>query len=101
MQVNSAVQSAAAAAANTSTGTKTTKSATGMDALAQESTFLKLLVAQMKYQDPTAPTDSMQYLQQLSQYAQLEQMTQMNSELKSFHDDIETALTPATKTGSN
>lgn len=37
-------------------------------------TFLKLLVAQMKYQNPLSPVDSNEYLAQAAQYASVEQL---------------------------
>ncbi len=37
-------------------------------------TFLQLLVAQLKYQDPMKPTDSSQFLTQTAQFNALEQM---------------------------
>ncbi|MGH3497797.1 MAG: flagellar hook capping FlgD N-terminal domain-containing protein [Nocardioidaceae bacterium] len=40
-----------------------------------ENTFLKLLVAQLKYQDPMNPTDSTQFLTQSAQFSSLEKMT--------------------------
>lgn len=43
--------------------------------------FLKLLVAQMKNQDPTDPMDSTQYMAQLAAFSQVEQSVQMNSKL--------------------
>ena len=43
--------------------------------------FLKLLVAQMKNQDPTNPMDSTQYVAQLAAFSQVEQSVQINSKL--------------------
>jgi flagellar basal-body rod modification protein FlgD len=43
--------------------------------------FLKLLVAQMKTQDPTNPMDSTQYVAQLAQFSTVEQSIQVNSKL--------------------
>jgi flagellar basal-body rod modification protein FlgD len=43
--------------------------------------FLKLLVAQMKNQDPTNPMDSTQYMAQLAAFSQVEQSVQMNTKL--------------------
>jgi flagellar basal-body rod modification protein FlgD len=43
--------------------------------------FLKLLVAQMKNQDPTNPMDSTQYMAQLASFSQVEQSVQMNAKL--------------------
>lgn len=44
--------------------------------------FLKLLVAQMKNQDPTNPMDSTQYMAQLASFSQVEQSVQMNQKLE-------------------
>jgi flagellar basal-body rod modification protein FlgD len=41
--------------------------------------FLKLLVTQLKNQDPTAPMDSTQMISQTSQLASMEQLTSLNS----------------------
>ena len=43
--------------------------------------FLKLLIAQLKHQDPTAPTDMAAMTQQMTQFSMLEQMTNMSSAL--------------------
>src|SRR3954462_15787518 len=37
-------------------------------------TFLKLLVAQLKYQDPSNPADSTQFLAQTAQFTQVEKL---------------------------
>lgn len=44
------------------------------DPLANEQTFLKLLVSQLQNQDPLNPTDSNQFVSQLTSYSQLEQL---------------------------
>ena len=41
--------------------------------LANEQTFLQLLVAQIKNQNPLNPADSVQFVTQLAQFSQLEQ----------------------------
>lgn len=43
--------------------------------------FLKLLVAQMRNQDPTNPMDPTQYVSQLATFSQVEQSVQMNTKL--------------------
>lgn len=53
-----------------------------IDGLANENTFLQLLVAQIKNQDPTNPTDSVQFLSQLAQFSQLEQLIGIRQELQ-------------------
>ena len=39
-----------------------------------QDTFLKLLVAQMKYQDPSNPSDATQFLTQTAQFTQVEKL---------------------------
>jgi flagellar basal-body rod modification protein FlgD len=58
----------------------TAKSKTAVD----YQSFLKLLIAQMKNQDPTQPMDSTQYVAQLATFSQVEQSVQMNTKLDSI-----------------
>lgn len=44
-------------------------------------TFLKLLVAQLKNQDPLDPQDSAQFVAQLAQFSSLDQLISMNQTL--------------------
>ena len=44
-------------------------------------TFLQLLVAQLKNQDPMNPADGVQFLTQLTQFSQLEQTMQINQQV--------------------
>jgi flagellar basal-body rod modification protein FlgD len=46
--------------------------------------FLKLLVAEMKNQDPTSPMESTDYVAQLATFSQVEQSVQINSKLDSI-----------------
>ena len=46
--------------------------------------FLRLLVAQMKNQDPTSPMESTDYVAQLATFSQVEQSVQMNNKLDSI-----------------
>lgn len=43
--------------------------------------FLKLLVEQLKHQDPLAPQDSAQFVAQLAQFNSLEQLISINARL--------------------
>jgi len=53
-----------------------------------QQTFLKLLVTQIKNQDPLNPSDSTQFLTQLAQFSELEQMINVNSNLQTLQQDL-------------
>lgn len=57
---------------------KTNKSGSTMD----KEAFLKLLVAQMKYQDPLEPTSNTEFVSQYAQFSSLEQMQNMSATLE-------------------
>ena len=46
--------------------------------------FLRLLVTQMKTQDPTKPMESTEYIAQLASFSQVEQSVQVNNKLDSL-----------------
>jgi flagellar basal-body rod modification protein FlgD len=46
--------------------------------------FLRLLIAQMKNQDPTKPMDSAQFMSQLASFSYVEQGIKMNQKLDSL-----------------
>ena len=90
----SSTQSATASASATPTPTATTASSGNM---ADYNTFLQLLIAQVKNQDPTSPTDPAQYVQQFAALSQVQQGALTNQKL----DEIFTRLgqaSPATPT---
>lgn len=57
---------------------KTKKGGSTMD----KEAFLKLLVAQMKYQDPLEPTSNTEFVSQYAQFSSLEQMQNMSATLE-------------------
>ncbi|MEI9977192.1 MAG: flagellar hook capping FlgD N-terminal domain-containing protein [Ignavibacteriota bacterium] len=63
-----------------------------------ESTFLQLLVAQLKYQDPTNPTDSTQFVSQLAQFSELEQVMGIRSDIESYQAPATSSTDGSTKT---
>jgi flagellar basal-body rod modification protein FlgD len=72
-----------AAASNTATPSQT---ATQGDALASKDTFLKLLVAQIRNQDPLQPSDGIQFVTQLAQYSSLEQTMELRKDVESIQE---------------
>jgi flagellar basal-body rod modification protein FlgD len=52
------------------------------DPLANEDTFLQLLVSQLQYQDPLNPVDSTEFVTQLTGYSQLEQLINIDNNTK-------------------
>ncbi|TPK58821.1 flagellar hook assembly protein FlgD [Mesorhizobium sp. B2-4-19] len=61
-------------------GANSTTKSTSKTAVDYQS-FLKLLIAEMKNQDPTKPMDSTQYVAQLATFSQVEQSVQSNTKL--------------------
>ena len=57
--------------------TTTSANAGSSKSVADQDTFLKLLVAQLKYQDPSNPADSTQFLAQTAQFTQVEKLGQI------------------------
>jgi flagellar basal-body rod modification protein FlgD len=55
----------------------------GSDTLGKDE-FLKLMMAQMANQDPTAPVDNQAFVAQLAQFSSLEQLTNVNTTLSSL-----------------
>jgi flagellar basal-body rod modification protein FlgD len=71
------VTSATDSTSKSSSSTSSTTSSTGVD----YNTFLQLLVAEMKNQDPTNPMDTSQYMSQFAQLSSVEQAMQTNNKL--------------------
>jgi flagellar basal-body rod modification protein FlgD len=79
MNVISATDSTSKSSSSTGSTTSSTSS-TGVD----YNTFLQLLIAEMKNQDPTNPMDTSQYMSQFAQLSSVEQAMQTNNKLDSL-----------------
>jgi flagellar basal-body rod modification protein FlgD len=58
-----------------------------------EQMFLQLLVAQIKNQDPTSPSDPSQFVAQLAQFSQLEQVIAIRQGIDTIKASVTTAAT--------
>lgn len=76
MNVNP-VSGAAEAAAGT-IATSTPQRSLGQDA------FLKLLVTQLQYQDPTQPKNDTEFIAQLAQFSSLEKLTEISASIRAL-----------------
>ena len=66
------------------TNQQTQASADAAAASIDYNAFLRLLIAQMKNQDPTKPMDSAQFMAQLASFSNVEQGIKMNQKLDSL-----------------
>jgi flagellar basal-body rod modification protein FlgD len=87
MQVTSTTLTAAST--STPTPTPSAPPSTTLD----YSAFLRLLIAEMKNQDPTKPMDSAQFVAQLASFSNVEQAVKTNAKLDSIMSSL--ALTQA------
>jgi flagellar basal-body rod modification protein FlgD len=71
---SSAADAIVAASNSKTAGTSESKSKNDMD----KDLFLKLLVAQLKYQDPSKPADTTQFLAQTAQFTMVEKLEEVS-----------------------
>jgi flagellar basal-body rod modification protein FlgD len=83
MQIPSTTATTATQNANASQQSSSSSSTTS-GANLDYNAFLRLLIAQMKNQDPTNPTDPAQWMGQIAQFSNVEQSIQTNAKLDSL-----------------
>ena len=62
---------------------------TGTDPVVNKDTFLRLLVAQIRHQNPLNPSDGTQFVSQLAQFTELEQMIAMRQDISAVRQDLD------------
>ncbi len=81
---------AATSGSGSAYGSTAAAAATG-SSIVQKDDFLKLLVAQIKNQNPLNPADGVEFLTQLAQFSQLEQLINIRTGI----ENLISAVTPA------
>lgn len=99
--LNSTKTSNASAYNNTTTETNTSPTSQSSSdnstdgnkkATADYNTFIKLLVAQMKNQDPTKPMDSTEFVSQLASFSAVQEQTETNKKLDTVNSALNTIM---------
>ena len=80
--------------ATDTTSNGATSSTTSTQKGVDSQTFMKLLVAQLKNQDPLNPQDGAQFVAQLATFSSLEQLTSINQKIGQL---VGTPTTPQTQ----
>jgi flagellar basal-body rod modification protein FlgD len=92
------VGTGADASGNSSSGSN------GVNGLANENTFLQLLVAQLKNQNPAQPMDGTTFVTQLAQFSELEQSLASRQDLDSIaakYAPVPTSASPSTSSDNS
>lgn len=85
---------------STKDSTTASTSASSINKDLDKNTFLQLLVAQLKNQDPMNPADGVQFLTQLTQFSQLEQTMQINQQVTDIQSILAGTGTTGDETGT-
>ncbi len=89
-------------AATGSPAASSTGSSTANDPLAKQATFLQLLVAQLKNQDPTQPVDGTTFVTQLAEFSNVEQNLASRQDLDAISQRyLGTATAPSAAASNN
>jgi flagellar basal-body rod modification protein FlgD len=90
-------------ASTAATNSASTASAGGLNQLDNTQTFLQLLVAQLKNQDPTNPADPSQFMTEIAQMTAVQSQTSLSAEEQTVAADsmIGRTVTGLTSTGAS
>jgi flagellar basal-body rod modification protein FlgD len=78
----------ARSSSTSSSSSSDSTSSSSSSGLATKNMFLKLLVQQIKCQDPLNPTDSTEFVSQLAQFTELEQVMSISSDMSTLLSDL-------------
>lgn len=87
--INPVTTSASSPGQSNATATSTQQNSKGL--ASDFETFLKMLTAQARHQDPLEPIDSTEYAAQLAQFSMVEQQVQSNDTLTALLDQMATS----------
>jgi flagellar basal-body rod modification protein FlgD len=90
----------ASSASTTNSQTSSTTSASASNSLANTNTFLQLLVAQLKNQDPTTPMDGTTFVTQLAQFSDLQANVGSEQDLNAISQSYLGTVPSATSAGT-
>jgi flagellar basal-body rod modification protein FlgD len=98
MQIQSPAPASIFADSTAPTGSSAGSAGTSTNPLGtpSESEFLQLLVAQMKYQNPTSPQDPTQFVAELAQFSELESTLNIQQNTSTIVQDLSGATTAPT-----
>jgi flagellar basal-body rod modification protein FlgD len=99
-QARAQTQAQAQTQSTSGTDSSSSSSSSPLNSLTSEQTFLQLLIAQIKNQNPLNPTDSIQFVGQLVQYSELEQLMGINQGVQTLAGTT-TSTTPPAQTNGN
>jgi flagellar basal-body rod modification protein FlgD len=88
-------------ASSSSAADTTAAAANATGNMASSDMFLKLLVAQIKNQDPLNPTDGTQFVSQLAQFSELEQVIGIRDNLAKITNVVTGGVADATSGASD
>ena len=91
------ISSIAALTPQTASSTNSSGTPTTATNLASQNVFLQLLVAQLKNQDPSQPTDGTAFVTELAQFTNLQESTQSATDLNKIVSLLTPTPPPATK----
>ncbi|PPC78468.1 flagellar biosynthesis protein FlgD [Pokkaliibacter plantistimulans] len=77
---------------NSLSTTSSTSTSSSSDTSLDSDMFMQLMIAQLKNQDPTSPTDTSEYMSQLASLSTVEQLTNLNDSVSELQTSLQSNL---------